>query len=102
MPLGRPQVWRLKPVGKRHHFNIVMLLQRARLQYIIYLKYCCKKRFYGEYLAKSMFLKRCRIKKLERFPKFFKQAGCLYDLSVLLKTQNNDMKTTLSCCTFLT
>jgi len=42
-------------------------------------QYCRKKRFYGGYLAKFMFLKRCRILNIEPLTEFFKLAGELYD-----------------------
>jgi len=40
-----------------------------------------------------MFLKRCRILKLEPLTEFFKHAGNLYDPLATLETQHNDETT---------
>jgi len=42
-------------------------------------QYCRKKRFYGGYLAKFMFLKRCKILKLDPLKEFFIYTGNLYN-----------------------
>ena len=39
-----------------------------------------RKAFFGGYLAKYMFLKRCRIEKLDPFKDFFKLAGTVYQV----------------------
>ncbi|XP_022174514.1 uncharacterized protein LOC111036697 [Myzus persicae] len=42
-------------------------------------KYCRKKKFFRGYMAKCMFVKRCRYQKLDVLTEFFKYAGQLYD-----------------------
>ena len=41
-------------------------------------QYCRKKEFYAGYLAKFMFIKKCRAFKLDATAEFFKNAGILY------------------------
>lgn len=43
-------------------------------------QYCRKKEFYAGYLAKYMFLKKCKSFNLDATIEFFKQAGILYDI----------------------
>lgn len=38
-----------------------------------------RKKFYAGYLAKYIFLKECRLKKIDPYEEFFKAAGKLYD-----------------------
>lgn len=42
-------------------------------------QYCRKKKFYGGYMAKFMFIKCCKVKKLNLLTEFFKMAGQIYD-----------------------
>jgi len=42
-------------------------------------QYCRKKEFYAGYLAKYMFIKRCRAFQLDPTEQFFKHVGILYD-----------------------
>jgi len=45
-------------------------------------QYCRKKEFYAGYLAKYMFMKKCRAYKLDGTAEFFKQAGILYSSDI--------------------
>lgn len=51
-------------------------------------QYCRKKTFYAGYLAKFMFLKRCRAFNLDPTAEFFKEAGVVYSGNEI--NENND------------
>lgn len=51
-------------------------------------QYCRKKDFYGGYLAKFMFLKRCRRFKLDATAEFFKHVGVVYSGNDVIKHDN--------------